>query len=589
LQQELENNLKVGLVKNFDNIMVVFKSVKYKNFLSSGNIFTEIKLDQHPTTLIVGSNGAGKSTFLDAITFSLFGKPFRNINKPQLVNSINEKDCVVEIEFKIGKINYKVVRGIKPNTFEIYVDGSLLNQDAKAKDYQDYLEKVILKMNYKSFTQIVILGSTNFTPFMQLSAADRRTVIEDLLDIQIFSSMNVIVKNKLHTLKDEAAQLKIQIDNTKDKIDLHKKHLDELKKNTKEIVDAKKQEVVENKASLSSLETEATNKEVEIDNLVNETTDEDSTTKKFQKLNNLEAKIEGNIQKLEKDIEFYSVNSTCPTCDQAINNKEEKVHTCNSKITELNEGLTKLKEESDAVLQRINTIKAVQKQLKSLEQDLVRINTSRSQIRKYIAKLEDEIAEIESKPAMSDEFKAQSKTLLNALQSFNDKRKEVSEQTQNYDIVAQLLKDGGIKSKIIKQYVPVINKLVNKYLAAMDFFVNFNIDEEFKETIKSRHRDDFSYENFSEGEKKRIDLALLFTWRSVAKLKNSVNTNLLIFDEVFDGSLDINGTEEFMKLINMMNEGTNIFVITHKSDQMVDKFKYTIRFGKVKNFSQVVS
>ncbi len=569
--------------------MIFFSKVRYKNFLSTGNVFTEIDLGVHPTTLIVGENGAGKSTFLDAITFALFGKPFRNINKPQLVNSINEKDCVVEIEFKIGKINYKVIRGIRPNTFEIYVNGDLLNQDAKSKDYQDYLEKVILKMNYKSFTQIVILGSTNFTPFMQLSAADRRTVIEDLLDIQIFSSMNVIVKNKLHGLKDEATQLKIQIDNTKDKIELHKKHLDELKKNTKEIVDAKKLEAEENKTALTALVEEATTIESEIDQLVNDTNDEEFTTKRFNKLNQLEAKIEGNIQKLEKDIEFYSVNSTCPTCDQAINNKEEKVHTCNSKITELNEGLNKLKEESDAVLQRINTIKATQKQLKTLEQDLVRNNTSRSQMRKYIKKLEDEIAEIESKPAMSDEFKAQSKELLNALQAFNEKRKTVSEQTQNYDIVAQLLKDGGIKSKIIKQYVPVINKLVNKYLAAMDFFVNFNIDEEFKETIKSRHRDDFSYENFSEGEKKRIDLALLFTWRSVAKLKNSVNTNLLIFDEVFDGSLDINGTEEFMKLINMMNEGTNIFVITHKSDQMVDKFKHTIRFGKVKNFSQMVN
>jgi DNA repair exonuclease SbcCD ATPase subunit len=568
--------------------VIFFSKVRYKNFLSTGNIFTEINLGEHSTTLIVGENGAGKSTFLDAITFSLFGKPFRNINKPQLVNSINEKDCIVEIEFTIGKINYKVVRGIKPNIFEIYVDGDLLNQDAKSKDYQDYLEKVILKMNYKSFTQIVILGSTNFTPFMQLSAADRRTVIEDLLDIQIFSSMNVIVKNKLHTLKDEATQLKIQIDNTKDKIDLHKKHLDELKKNTKEIVDAKKQEIEENRTSLHQLQVEGSQKEKQIDDLVFQVSDEEFTTKRFNKLNNLEAKIEGNIQKLEKDIEFYSVNSTCPTCDQAINNKEEKVHTCNSKITELSKGLKKLKEENDAVLQRINTIKATQKELKTFEQDLVRINTSRSQIGKYIKKLADEITEIENKPAMSDEFKAQSKELLNALQTFNEKRKTVSEQTQHYDIVAQLLKDGGIKSKIIKQYVPVINKLVNKYLAAMDFFVNFNIDEEFKETIKSRHRDDFSYENFSEGEKKRIDLALLFTWRSVAKLKNSVNTNLLIFDEVFDGSLDINGTEEFMKLINMMNEGTNIFVITHKSDQMVDKFKHTIRFGKVKNFSQMV-
>jgi DNA repair exonuclease SbcCD ATPase subunit len=563
--------------------VILFKKVRYKNFLSTGNIFTEIPLNENATTLIVGENGAGKSTFLDAITFSLFGKPFRNINKPQLVNSVNEKECLVEVEFDIGKKSYKVIRGIKPNVFEIYCDGELLNQDAKAKDYQDHLEKIILKMNYKSFTQIVILGSTNFTPFMQLSAADRRTVIEDLLDIQIFSAMNVIVKSKLHTLKDEASHLKIQIDNTKDKIELHKKHLDELKKNTKEIVDAKKQEVTENAASLSALEVEATDKETQIESLLNEVSDDDSTSKKFNKLNQLEAKIEGNIQKLEKDIEFYSVNSTCPTCDQAINNKDEKVHTCNSKITELTEGLTKLKEESDAVLRRINTIKSTQQNLKVLEQDLVRINTSRKQVRNYIAKLEKE-----SKPAMSDEFKAQSKELLNALQAFNEKRKNVSEQTQHYDIVAQLLKDGGIKSKIIKQYVPVINKLVNKYLAAMDFFVNFNIDEEFKETIKSRHRDDFSYENFSEGEKKRIDLALLFTWRSVAKLKNSVNTNLLIFDEVFDGSLDINGTEEFMKLINMFAENTNIFVITHKTDQMVDKFKHTIRFAKVKNFSQVI-
>jgi len=569
--------------------LIFFKTVRYKNFLSTGNLFTEIRLGEHLTTLIVGENGAGKSTFLDAITFALFGKPFRNINKPQLVNSINEKDCTVEIEFDVGKTRYKIVRGIRPNTFEIYVDGDMLNQDAKSKDYQEYLEKVILKMNYKSFTQIVILGSTNFTPFMQLSASDRRAVIEDLLDIQIFSSMNIIVKNKLHTLKDQASNLKILIDATKGKIELHKRHLDELKRNTKDIIDAKKQEIIENTTTLSELEASALAKESEIDKFVAQTSDEEFTAKRFQKINNLEAKIENNIQKLEKDIEFYSKNSTCPTCDQAINNKEEKVHTCNNKITELTDGLNKLKEESDVVLQRINTIKTIQKELKSLEQDLVSVNTSRNQIRKYIKKLEAEIGEIESKPAMSEEFKAQSKTLLTDLHIHNEKRKEVSEQTQNYDIVAQLLKDGGIKSKIIKQYVPIINKLVNKYLAAMDFFVNFNIDEEFKETIKSRHRDDFSYDNFSEGEKKRIDLALLFTWRSVAKLKNSVNTNLLIFDEVFDGSLDINGTEEFMKLINIMNEGTNVFVITHKSDQMIDKFKHTIRFGKIKNFSQMVN
>ena len=568
--------------------MIVFKTVRYKNFLSTGNIFTEIKLDANQTTLIVGENGAGKSSFLDAITFGLFGKPFRNINKPQLINSINGKDCLVELEFAIASKNYKVIRGIKPNLFEIWCDGEMLNQDARSKDYQDQLEKTILRMNYKSFTQIVILGSTNFTPFMQLSAADRRAVIEDLLDIQIFSSMNMVVKSKLSSAKEEAAQLKTQIDNVKEKIELHKKHLDELKKNSKELVDSKKKEVEENKLALESLVTEAAAKETEIESLESQIVDEDSNSKKFTKLNQLEAKIEGNIQKLEKDIAFYSENSNCPTCDQTINNKDEKVHSCNSKIEELTGGLQKLKDESDVVLKRINTIKTVQKELKIFEQELVRITTSRKQVKSYIAKLENEIEEIEGKPAMSDNFKAQSKELLNNLQTFNEQRKEAVINIQHYEIAQQLLKDGGIKTKIIKQYIPVINKLVNKYLAAMDFFVNFNINEEFKETIKSRHRDDFSYENFSEGEKKRIDLALLFTWRAVAKLKNSANTNLLIFDEVFDGSLDNNGTEEFLKLINMLNDNTNIFVISHKGDVLVDKFSNTLKFAKVENFSQMV-
>jgi DNA repair exonuclease SbcCD ATPase subunit len=556
--------------------------------LSTGNIFTQIPIDKNPTTLIVGENGAGKSTFLDAITFSLFGKPFRNINKPQLVNSINEKDCVVEIEFVVGKKNYKIIRGIKPNIFEIHCDGELLNQDAKAKDYQDMLEKLILKMNYKSFTQIVILGSTNFTPFMQLSAGERRAVIEDLLDIQIFSAMNQIVKSKVHDLKDEGAKLKIQIDTTREKIELHKRHLDELKKNNKEIIDAKKLEITQNKEQISTILFDVAVLEDKIETLLTDITDDEASTKKMSKFTQLEAKIENNIGKLEKDIEFYSVNSTCPTCDQSINNKDEKVTACNHKIGELNEGLSKLKKESDVVTERIKAIKGIQKEIQKLQQELTSKNTSSFQTTKYIKKLENEISALQTKPAMSDDFKAQSKQLLNDLQKYNDARKSVAEQSQHYDIVSQLLKDGGIKSKIIKQYVPVINKLVNKYLAAMDFFVNFTIDEEFKESIKSRHRDDFSYENFSEGEKKRIDLALLFTWRAVAKLKNSVNTNLLIFDEVFDGSLDINGTEEFMKLINMLNENTNIFVITHKTDQMVDKFKHTIRFNKVKNFSQMV-
>jgi DNA repair exonuclease SbcCD ATPase subunit len=539
-------------------------------------------------TLIVGENGAGKSSFLDAITFGLFGKPFRNINKPQLINSINGKECVVELKFHIASKKYKVIRGIKPNIFEIWCDDEMLNQDARAKDYQDQLEKTILRMNYKSFTQIVILGSTNFTPFMQLSAADRRSVIEDLLDIQIFSSMNTVVKSKLSAAKEQSNLLKSQIENVKDKIELHKKHLDELKKNTKELVDAKKKEIEENKLSLTNLTAEAVEKMSRIDALEASILDEDANSKKFTKLNQLEAKIENNLQKIQKDVEFYQQNSNCPTCDQTIHNKDEKLHLCSTKIIDLNDGLAKLKEESDAVLTRINAIKKTQKELNELEQELVRITTSHKQVKSYVTKLEAEVNEIESKPAMSDNFKAQSKELLNSLQTYNEQRKIAVANVQHYEIAQQLLKDGGIKTKIIKQYIPIINKLVNKYLATMGFFVNFNIDEEFKETIKSRHRDDFSYENFSEGEKKRIDLALLFTWRAVAKLKNSANTNLLIFDEVFDGSLDNSGTEEFLKLINMFNENTNIFVISHKGDVLADKFNNTIKFAKVKNFSQMV-
>lgn len=567
--------------------MIVFETVKFKNFLSSGNVFTEIKLDRNPSTLIIGENGAGKSTFLDAITFGLFGKPFRNINKPQLVNSINNKDCMVEIEFSIASKKYKVRRGIKPNLLEIFCDGELLNQDAKAKDYQDQLEKFILKMNYKSFTQIVILGSTNFTPFMQLSASDRRAVIEDLLDIQIFSAMGSVVKAKLVSIKSDAETLKIQIDTTKEKIELHKKHLEELKKNNTEQINAKRIELDEAVLGLDILNTEKIALSNKLDELEQKVVDDATLQAKFKKLNQVEAKIENNKSKIEKEVEFYEMNSTCPTCDQTINNKEEKIHACSAKIKEIDAGLEKLKEESDAILSRIDTIRAIQKEISDISNDMASNTTAIKQSTKYIDKLNKEIDSLTSKPAMSDDFKKQSKKLLTDLQTFMDQRKEAATNYQYYDIANQLLKDGGIKTRIIKQYIPIINKLVNKYLASMDFFVNFNIDEEFKESIKSRHRDSFSYENFSEGEKKRIDLALLFTWRSVAKLKNSVHTNLLIFDEVFDGSLDNNGTEEFLKLLNIVNEGVNIFVISHKGDVLADKFKHTIRFEKKNNFSRM--
>ena len=568
--------------------MIIFESIKYKNFLSTGNVATEIKLNNHSATLVIGENGAGKSTFLDAITFALFGKPFRNINKPQLVNSINGKECVVEVKFSISTKNYKIVRGIKPNLFEIYCDGLLLNQDAKSKDYQDELEKLILKMNYKSFTQIVILGSTNFTPFMQLSASDRRVVIEDLLDIQVFSAMNLIAKTRLSNYKEEANTLKVQIDSIKGKIELHKKHLDEIKKNNQEIVDAKKKELDDNKKELSVLASQNSEVQSEIDSLLASTADDQISQKKYNKLNVLEGKIENNILKIKNEVDFYNNNSTCPTCDQTINNKEEKIHSCSSKISELVDGLNKLRIESTNILNRINEIRSIQDNINNLQKKIVELNTSESKVNKYILKLEQEISSLENKPVMSDAFKAQSKELLNDLQKNIDDRKKSLSNQQNYEIISQLLKDGGIKSKIIKQYIPIINKMINTYLSSMNFFVNFTMDEEFKESIKSRHRDDFCYENFSEGEKARLNLAILFAWRSVAKMKNSASTNLLILDEVFDGSLDASGIESLLNILSTLDSDTSLFVISHKTEQMIDKFKHIIRFVKNKNFSQQV-
>jgi len=567
--------------------MIKFKNVKYKNFLSTGNVFTEIDLCKNPTTLITGHNGAGKSTFLDAITFALFGKPFRNINKPTLVNAINEKECVVEIQFDVGSKKFKIIRGIKPTIFEIWCNSKLINQDAKAKDYQEHLESSILKMNYKSFTQIVILGSTNFTPFMQLNAADRRAVIEDLLDIQIFSSMNSIVKDNLTILKDETSTIRIQIDATRGKIELHKKHLDELKSNTRELIDQKRNEIISNTALVESLIVELTKVNNTIDTLTKSIIDVTTVTKKLNKMTTLGAKIENNMDKVTKDLEFYQTSNTCPTCDQSINNKEEKVHSCTIKIEEMKSGLEKLKFESDSVSDRLDSIKNTQDKIIELQKSAVDTSAKLRHVKGYIAGLEAEIVGLEKKPTMSLAFKAQSKELLDSLQELINRRNLIANETQNFDIVAQMLKDGGIKAKIIKQYIPIINKTVNKYLNAMDFFVNFTLDEEFKESIKSRHRDNFSYENFSEGEKARLNLAILFTWRTIANLKNTVSTNLLILDEVFDGSLDVTGTEQLLEILSSVKHDTNIFIITHKTDQMLDKFNNVIRFEKEKNFSTI--
>lgn len=569
--------------------MIHFKTIRYKNFLSTGNIFTEIKLDENPSTLVVGTNGAGKSTMLDALTFALFGKPFRNINKPTLVNSINEKDCVVEVEFRSANKNYKIIRGIKPNKFEIYVNGEMLNQDAAAKDYQEVLEDQILKFNYKAFNQIVILGSASFVPFMQLSASDRRTIIEDLLDINIFSSMNVLVKERTSGIKTRATELKAELESTLSQINLQKKFIEDAKKNNNEQIEAKQKEYDDTLDQIDSLTADVKKIQRHTNILLKGISDETATKDKQKKLGQLEAKIESNISKVKKEIEFYTNNDNCPTCRQHIDPSFKTSIVVDQEVMlgQYDDGLKKLQEEYNKVSERVLKIADVQKNINNHNNEITRINASVTQMQKYAKKLIKEIDDLKNKKVLSDDMLNVSKELVDTLEQLKNERDELVETKKYIDVAAVLLKDSGIKAKIIKQYLPVINKLVNKYLASMDFFVNFEIDEEFKETIKSRFRDVFSYENFSEGEKMRIDLALLFTWRAIAKMKNSMNTNLLILDEVFDSSLDNNGTEEFMKLIQSLND-TNIFIISHKGDVLMDKFKTIIRFEKVKNFSRVV-
>lgn len=569
--------------------MILFKTLRWKNFLSTGNIFTELKLDRSPNTLVVGTNGAGKSTMLDALTFALFGKPYRNINKPTLINTINNKDCVVEVEFRTQNKNYKIVRGIKPSKFEIYADGELINQEAASKDYQEVLEEQILKFNYKSFTQIAIIGSSSFIPFMQLSAADRRTIIEDLLDINIFSSMNTVVKDKASQLKARSSEVKILIDGTMSKIEMQKKFIADAQKNNKDLIEQKENEYNEQLDSVKKLQKDSVLIQKHIDLLLKKVTDEKIVKDKQKKLGQLETKIETNLSKAQTDKQFFEKNDDCPTCRQVIEKKAKAaaIKDSENKIKTMNEGLLKLKEEYDATSVRLNEIAKIHKHITEHTTEIAKINASILQIQKYAKKLEKEIQELNSKKVLSEDMISVSKELVDELQQLNEERKILGDQKIYVDASAALLKDTGIKARIVKQYLPVINKLLNKYLSAMDFFVNFEINEEFKETIKSRYRDEFSYENFSEGEKMRIDLAILFTWRAIAKMKNSMNTNILIMDEVFDSSLDNNGTDEFMKLLNTLNE-TNVFVISHKGDILVDKFRSVIKFDKVKNFSRIV-
>ena len=569
--------------------MINFKYVRWKNFLSTGNQPTEIQLDKNPTTLIIGENGAGKSTVLDALCFGLFGKPFRMISKSQLVNSINNAAAIVEIEFTIGTVEYKVIRGIKPNKFEIYQNGKMMNQEANVRDYQKILEQNILKLNYRSFTQVVILGSSTFVPFMQLKARHRREVVEEILDIQIFSTMNLILRGKLKALLEDIRDIDYQYELTSEKIHLQENLIADMKQNKTKIIEQKQKLIDTNAAEIKSRVEEKLMIEQENTNLLNEITDRLQTEKKQEKLKQIRATLSEKLTSHEKMTTFFTDNEDCPTCEQHIDEtfKEGMLVKNNKSIDKLEDGLVKLKTELDNVFNRTGEIKKTTKMIADNQVSLAKINTSIKELEKFNVKLQTEIDQY-TKDGVGINDTDKLTTLAKEYVEIAKQRTKLKETKVYYEAARTMLTDTGIKTKIIKQYLPIMNKLINKYLTSMEFYVNFTLDENFEETIKSRYRDEFSYASFSEGEKMRIDLALLFTWRAIAKMKNSTNCNLLMLDEIFDSSLDGTGTDEFLKILNTLS-GENVFVISHKQDALADKFRETIRFEKIRNFSHVAT
>jgi DNA repair exonuclease SbcCD ATPase subunit len=572
---------------------ISFHSIKWKNFLSTGNNFIEIELDKSPTTLIAGSNGSGKSTVLDALAFSLFGRAFRKINKPQLINSINEKDCLVEVLFSVNKTKYLVRRGMKPNIFEIYVNGKPLDQSSHVKDFQEHLEKNILKLNFKSFSQVVVLGSSTFVPFMQLSAADRRFIIEDLLDIQIFSAMNMVLKNHIAEFKSEKENLLHKMDLEKQKLNLTKNHLEELKQNTQSRISEINKQISETQKQIGIIQKEIVKLNKLVESHSKSISDYEKTYQLMKECEDLRLQMGKSLKKVLNEKSFFESTNECPTCSQTlnkelttrkINEKLQKKEEIEKAISDLDSKLEKLSEKVDAYVNIQKEIAQLQEGIKS-KQNLIDGH------QRYISKLNKELTTLESTSSDAKSIKKTEKEILEIGKSIEKLiafEKELIDKKYYLDMAAMLLKDSGIKTKIIRQYLPVINKLVNKYLSELDFFVNFNLDESFVETIKSRHRDIFSYASFSEGQKKRIDLSLLFAWRDIARLKNSANTNLLILDEVFDSAMDAQGIEDFMKLINNLGESVNVFVISPKGDTLYDKFVKVTRFELKSNFSRKV-
>lgn len=559
--------------------------------LSTGNQFTEVALDRSKSTLIVGENGAGKSTILDALSFALYGKPFRNINKPQLVNSMTQKNLIVECEFMVGSKHFCVKRGIKPQLFEIYQNGEMINQNSSARDYQEYLEKSILKLSFKSFGQIVILGSANYLPFMQLPAHARREVIEDLLDIQIFTTMNNLLKEKIATNKAAITEADYQINLIDNKIELTNKHINSLKTNNDHLIKQKQELIDEVMGEILLTEMVLTRENNNLKDMLDQITDSDKVNSKRTKLIELESQLESKIRSLKKEITFYHDNDSCPTCRQGIDHdfKNETISEREVKQDEVTDALSKIETEINAINDRVNEITEINKEITAINTKIGELNSDIRSWNASIRTLQTEIDSLEKNTVVIDESKGDLDLLSGQLADQQKHKEELANERSVIEVAGVLLKDSGIKTRIIKQYVPIMNKLINKYLAAMDFFVQFELDENFNETIRSRYRDDFSYASFSEGEKMRIDLSLMFTWRAIAKLRNSASTNLLIMDEVFDSSLDVGGTEEFLKILEGLTGDTNTFVISHKGDQLYDKFHSVIKFEKHANFSRIAA
>ena len=565
--------------------MIIFRYVRWRNFLSTGNNFIEIQLDRNPTTLIIGENGAGKSTVLDALCFGLFGKPFRSINKPQLVNSVNNVNCIVEVEFEIGTKKIKVVRGIKPNIFEIYINGKMYNQDANQRDYQKYLEQQILKLNWRSFTQVVILGSSTFVPFMQLKARHRREVVEEILDIQIFSLMNMLLKQKLKGISEDTRNAEYQYDLTEEKISLQEKYIDEVKQNKDKIIEEKNVLIAGNEEEVFKEKADIDFHTKNNEELLLAIKDSTKVDNDYAKLKDIRSTLTEKKNNNSRMVKFFKDNNDCPACEQPLRNASKMVKSKQKEVDRFANALEELEQALKVSLLRQGEIGKIVDKIRENEFSAATENSSVTQLEKFNATLRAEIEELLSSDVVKSDFD-KLKELKKNIGLFEERKTKLKEEVIYCEAVRSMLQDTGIKTKIIKQYLPIMNKLINTYLAAMEFYISFTLDENFNETIKSRYRDEFTYDSFSEGEKMRIDLALLFTWRAIAKMKNSTNTNVLMLDEIFDSSLDSSGTDEFLKILNTLGE-ENVFVISHKQDVLVDKFKSTIKFEKIKNFSHV--